>query len=233
MDSMWIIKNGIPFTVDSFGIYEKIKNVNLSDKENSIFEAIATAIADGKEAKEAVFSNTTTMMEKAVMLQAKVSEVSDKAVDLCVDNAQPLNIRNLMYWQKQIDANIDLASENAQSFHTEEKAKAHITLEEVRLQMSVEANYRLLKTGYQIDVADLTELVSQLRNANTERAQILFGAGDEAVLSSKQALYNEAVAYDTKQMSDLIDLLVTTCTDYGIETATPDILEKYKEEWKP
>ncbi len=193
MDSMWIIKNGIPFTVDSFGIYEKIKNVNLSDKENSIFEAIATAIADGKEAKEAVFSNTTTMMEKAVMLQAKVSEVSDKAVDLCVDNAQPLNIRNLMYWQKQIDANIDLASENAQSFHTEEKAKAHITLEEVRLQMSVEANYRLLKTGYQIDVADLTELVSQLRNANTERAQILFGAGDEAVLSSKQALYNEAV----------------------------------------
>ena len=46
-------------------------------------------------------------------------------------------------------------------------------------------------------------------------------------------LYYGSSSYDTKQMSDLIDLLVTTCTDYGIETATPDILEKYKEEWKP
>ena len=46
-------------------------------------------------------------------------------------------------------------------------------------------------------------------------------------------LYYGSSSYDSKQMSDLIDLLVTTCTDYGIETASPDILEKYKEEWKP
>lgn len=193
MDSMWIIKNGIPFTVESFGIYESIKNVNLSDKENNIFEAIATAIADGKQAKEAVFSNTTTMVEKAVMMQDAIFEVSDRAVDLCVDNAQPLNIRNLMYWQKQIDTNVVLANAEVQTTNVDEKAKAHLTLEEVRLQMSVEANYRLLKSGYQIDVADLTELVEKLKNANNERAQILFGTGDEAVLGSRQALYNETV----------------------------------------
>ena len=193
MDSMWIIKNGIPFTVESFGIYESIKNVNLSDKENNIFEAIATAIADGKQAKEAVFSNTTTMVEKAVMMKDAIFEVSDRAVDLCVDNAQPLNIRNLMYWQKQIDTNVVLANAEVQTTNVDEKAKAHLTLEEVRLQMSVEANYRLLKSGYQIDVADLTELVEKLKNANNERAQILFGTGDEAVLGSRQALYNETV----------------------------------------
>ena len=193
MDSMWIIKNGIPFTVETFGIYEKIKEVDFAGKENKLFDAIATAIADGKPAKEADFSNTTSMMEKAVMVQNAIDEVTTEAIDLCVDNAQPLNIKNLMYWQKQIDANASIIETNTKSTNSDEKAKAYLTLEEVRLQMSVEANYRLLKSGYQIDVADLTDLVGQLKAANTQRAQILFGTADEAVLGSRQALFTETV----------------------------------------
>lgn len=193
MDSMWIIKNGIPFTVESFDIYQKIKNVDFLSKENKMFDAIATAIADGKEAKEAVFSNTISMMEKAVMTYEAVNEVTNQAVDMCVDNGQPINIRNLTYWQKQINANVASGSLDTQNVNAEAKVKGYLALEEVRLQMSVEANYRLLKSGYQIDVADLTDLVEQIKNTNSERAQILFGAGDENVLSAKQALYNETV----------------------------------------
>lgn len=46
-------------------------------------------------------------------------------------------------------------------------------------------------------------------------------------------LYFGSSSYDTKQMSDLIDLLVDDCKAQGIETATPDELAKYKEEWRP
>lgn len=46
-------------------------------------------------------------------------------------------------------------------------------------------------------------------------------------------LYFGSSSYDTKQMSDLIDVLVFSCREHGIETATPDELAKYKEEWKP
>lgn len=196
MDSMWIIKNGIPFTEDSFDIFEKIKNVNLVQEDNSIMDAIATAIADGKPAKEAVFSNTTTMMEKAVMSYEALNDVTNQAVDLCVENNQTLNIRNLSYWQTQINANVNLGktvSESMSQALTQEKAKGYLALEEARLQMSVEANYRLLKSGYQIDVADLTDLVMNLKDANAQRAQVLFGEGDEIVLNAKQSLFNETV----------------------------------------
>ena len=74
----------------------------MADKDNQIFDAIAAAIADGKHAKEATLSNTQSMMEKAVVLHDALSEMTNRAVDLCVENAQPLNIRNLNYWQKQI-----------------------------------------------------------------------------------------------------------------------------------
>ena len=193
MDSMWIIKNGIPFTVESFDIFVKIKNIDFSNKKDTIFDAIATAIADGKPAKEAVFSNTISMMEKAVLMQNTIEEVSNQAADLCVDNNQTLNIKNLAYWQKQIDTNMVLANSSGETIHLDEKEKAHLVLEEVRLKMSVEANYKLLKSGYQIDVADLTDLVDSLKNVNTQKAQILFGIGDEAVLNSRQALFAETV----------------------------------------
>ena len=192
MDSMWIIKNGIPFTEDSLTVYEKIKNINMADKDNQIFDAIAAAIADGKYAKEATLSNTQSMMEKAVVLHDALSEMTNRAVDLCVENAQPLNIRNLNYWQKQINANM-VTHTDIQGTNDKAKADGYLVLAEVRLQMSVEANYRLLKSGYQIELADLTDLVNKLKNQNIERAQILFGEGDEIVLGEKQALFTETV----------------------------------------
>lgn len=46
-------------------------------------------------------------------------------------------------------------------------------------------------------------------------------------------LYYGSSSYDTKQMSDLIDAIVFACHEHGIDTATPDELAKYKEEWLP
>lgn len=38
--------------------------------------------------------------------------------------------------------------------------------------------------------------------------------------------------YNTKEMSDFIDYVVEVAKDYGIETATPDEIERYKALWK-
>lgn len=45
------------------------------------------------------------------------------------------------------------------------------------------------------------------------------------------AYYGSSV-YDTKQMSDLIDALVQDAQALGIETRTPEQIEKLKAEWK-
>lgn len=44
--------------------------------------------------------------------------------------------------------------------------------------------------------------------------------------------YYGSSEYDTKQMSRLIDLVVTECKEHGIETLTPAQLAAMKEEWK-
>lgn len=45
-------------------------------------------------------------------------------------------------------------------------------------------------------------------------------------------LYFGSSMFDTKQMSRLIDLVIEDCKENGIETMTPDELERLKEEWQ-
>lgn len=45
-------------------------------------------------------------------------------------------------------------------------------------------------------------------------------------------MYYGSSSYDTKQMSALIDLLIEDARELEIETATPEELERYKEEWR-
>lgn len=44
-------------------------------------------------------------------------------------------------------------------------------------------------------------------------------------------LYYGSSEYDTKQMSRLIELVVDACKDAGIETATPEEIERMMSEW--
>lgn len=45
------------------------------------------------------------------------------------------------------------------------------------------------------------------------------------------AVYYGSSTYDSKQMSELIDLIVLECKEQGIETLPPDRLEAMKDEW--
>lgn len=44
-------------------------------------------------------------------------------------------------------------------------------------------------------------------------------------------LYYGSSTYDTRQMSRLIDMVVADCKDQGIETLTPDELDRLKDRW--
>lgn len=44
-------------------------------------------------------------------------------------------------------------------------------------------------------------------------------------------LYFGSSTYDSKQMSDLIDRLISEAKELGIETDTPEQIERYKGEW--
>lgn len=65
-------------------------------------------------------------------------------------------------------------------------------LQEVRLMMTVEANVKLLKSGFSIDTSQLEELVDALKELEQRQAETLFGASKDP--NADYSLYKESVA---------------------------------------
>uniref|UniRef100_A0AAU8B6F2 NinB protein n=1 Tax=Dulem virus 33 TaxID=3145751 RepID=A0AAU8B6F2_9CAUD len=82
----------------------------------------------------------------------------------------------------------------------------HLGLEEAQ---SFETAWSMLGTGWITEQVDYTQ------------------DGSQVVIRA----YYGSSQYNTKQMSRLIDELVSDCKDHGIETLTPRELARMKEEW--
>ena len=67
-------------------------------------------------------------------------------------------------------------------------------MEEIRLQMTVEANMKLLESGYQIDTAELEQLVEDLKVAENAVNQQLFKTENAQEAQTRANLYEETRA---------------------------------------
>lgn len=70
-------------------------------------------------------------------------------------------------------------------------ASKYRQLQEIRLMMTVEANVKLLKSGFSIDTSDLEELVDALKELEQKQAEKLFPGSENA--AADYALYKESI----------------------------------------
>lgn len=98
------------------------------------------------------------------------------------------------------------------------------------LNMSKDEVYLLMLKRY-----GQSELVSILSNINISGYFKYYEVAGTTILNNKEfthyKIYKGSSEYDTKEMSILIDGIVSECKDLGIETLTPDELEKLKSAW--
>lgn len=71
--------------------------------------------------------------------------------------------------------------------------RARRQLEELRLQMTITANYSLIKRGFALDTTELSQLVEELRAAENERQQKLFGGESVSENETRKSLFNETI----------------------------------------
>lgn len=129
-DGKWLVEKGVPLTEKTFSALEQLKEVTLPASEEALFEAIAGALADGKEAGAGnLFDGRSTYR---------------KAADCYIA------------YEKKYEA-ILAAEPNP------ENIKARRQLEEIRLHMTVEANIKLLRSGFSIDTAPMEEMIEALK----------------------------------------------------------------------
>ncbi|MCM1155658.1 MAG: DUF6240 domain-containing protein [Roseburia sp.] len=208
-NAKWLIEKGIPLTEESLRSLSQLDSLVLPQEEKQILSAIASAIADGKEAGRANLTDDRSNLEKAAEYADRFAQVTEEAIEQTIVEGRPLTLPNLENAQKQLAENAETLKKNQTSSNQtiSEKAAAEVPetsyvehpqaitarrqLEEIRFMMTVEANLRLLKTGFVIDTSELGQLVEALKQIETQQKQLMFGEEDAEKISEKSALYAE------------------------------------------
>lgn len=206
-NARWLIEKGIPLTPESAARLHELNTLAFPQDEKQILSAIAAAIADGKSAGEANLADRESSFEKAAEYVERFNGISRQAADKVEAEGKALTLANLEAAQKQLEAaqdneaknrpqpeNADSSMENTaqtEPYGVPEAVTARRQLEEVRLMMTIEANRKLLESGYAIDTTELEKLVEALRQIEERQKQLWFGADDIDEASKKAALYAE------------------------------------------
>ena len=160
----WIVMQGIPLTKESLLSLHQIKEISFPISEENGADAIAAAIADNKRTVNANLYEKTSSYTKALEIKEATENISDDDIMTWAESGSDLNLRNL-FSESEKNA-VDQYRVQALTIGAEDQrvVEARLQLEEVRLQMSVNANRQLLFKGISIDTEPMSELVDQLRS---------------------------------------------------------------------
>lgn len=199
----WLIEKGIPLNVHTFSHLQKLWEMKLPEKSSDFLNAAAAAIADGKTPVGTDITKKQSDTERAVELfqQTEVleDEKAQEAIKEVLTEGKPFTLRNLFaaYGEIRTDAGAS-KSKNAAERHgipvgEEALLRARRQLEEVRLSMTVTANLRLLRSGYQMETAPIEELITALKKAEGDYAKALMQEADTETATEKAKLYKQTL----------------------------------------
>lgn len=186
-DAAFLLKYDVPLTEENLLLYEKIKpfvkeGQRLSEEE--LKRRIWKQVYEGKPAFQADLSRTEDIYEEAVRLYEAVKELPADAAKQAMQHHEGkdeltlgdiLESGNKAGKPKEGTEEKEAAPEPERSGETfaepPEILAARRQLEEIRLRMTVEANVKLLRSGFRIDTAPMEELIERLRAAEESFAE--------------------------------------------------------------
>lgn len=197
-EAKWLVESGMMLTVDALNQIHDLKAISFPLDPDSIVDSIARALSEGKKPQDALLTEANDIYSQARKLMEDVSEITDEVVAKVVEEKQPLTIRNL---QKAMQSFLFEAAPPKQ-----EESQALLTarrqLEEVRLQMTMEANVKLLKSGFSIDTAPISEVVEKLKAMEEDSSERLYGTQSKDEALAREQIYKDTL-YKTNAIKEM------------------------------
>lgn len=196
--SQWMLENEIPLTKENLQYVADLNQMKFPVDAQKLEKAMVEAVAEGKRPKDAVILDGYSLTDQAQHAQEVVNQATDSNIWTVLDKGLPVTIENLeaaMNQEQPSAAAKEDLSQDIPEFVKEDikYITAKRQLEEIRLMMTTQANYTLLKQGISIDTRPLEELVEQLKGAEQNYyTNMLKDNGVEAT-SENAALFADTV----------------------------------------
>lgn len=160
----WLLEKGLPVTGENISLLQDIKDVTFPLDIMQVIKQAAQAIGEGKSPFEVNLKKRDEgIYKEACKIYDRYQKITFQAVDYTVNNHMECNLKNMETYDSQMGYGIP-------------QLQARKALEEIRLKMTVEANVKLLQSGYQIETAPMEDFIRQLENAAKSLSEGVFGS---------------------------------------------------------
>ena len=169
-NAIFLLKNNVPLTAENIQDFNTLNGAKTITAQE-LPQAITDAVREGKSPLEAMAVKGFSDMDKARDAADVVSKATDQDLSSVIADEKPLTIENLK--QAMADNSENSSGSNNSSTNSALQASASADelklvsakrqLEEARLVMTTEANYRLIKQGISIDTTELSDIVDKLK----------------------------------------------------------------------
>ena len=180
-NAVFLLKNNVPLTAANIQNFNTLNGAETVTTQE-LLQAITDAVIEGKSPLEAMAVKGFSDMDKARDAADVVSKATDQDLSSVIADEKPLTIENLK--QAMADNSGSNRSTNNSGSNNALQASASADelklvsakrqLEEARLVMTTEANYRLIKQGISIDTTELSDIVEQLKAQEKTLGEALF-----------------------------------------------------------
>lgn len=203
--AQWLIEKQLPLTKENLIKLQQLENISAmeadSQPENEVvLEHMIDALLDGKRPAQALVGEVTTVLERSQHAVSVLQSATDEQLQAVIASGQTVTIGNLeqaaltgtVVYQEEM--NIQLVTARRQ-------------LEEIRLQMTVEAGVTMIRSGISVETESLQNLIEHLKQIEEQYYnQLLTGKNIEPSTANVN-LYQE----------------ITTVRD-GIRQAPADVI---------
>ena len=169
-DSKWLIENEIPLTEENLQYYQDLKELKLPLDAAQVTENIAAAVAEGNKPQDAMLIDGYNLWDQAEHAAEVINQTTDEDIAYVVNHDMELTVDNLEKAAAHRGEESYAPVQEGEVYTDKglEMLTAQRQLEEIRLAMTAEANYALLKQGISIDTKPLAELVDELKNMENQ-----------------------------------------------------------------
>ena len=186
-EAQFMLSAGLALTQQNLLKVDLLRNETFPLDVQTIADATARAICEGNRPAQANVFEKELLYEKAVRIYDQTQEINDSALEQAVLDKSPVTLKALSGLTEN-----KAAMEPSLFANDTALIRAKRQLEEIRLQMTVSANYQLLKKGMEIDIMPLKDLVEALKKQEQETAQKLFPGQDTTASVDAYKTYQSA-----------------------------------------
>ena len=163
----WMVEHQIPLTEENLRLADRISEITIPQERKKLVESIVTAMAGGERAIKAPLTTDDNYIRRS----EEVLEILDKAtqedVKAVIAKKEEVTLLNL---QQEIEIEDEPSAPVPNLRDADVRVvRAYRELEELRLKMTLEVSVKMMRQGIQVETAELSDLVEQLRMLEEEQ----------------------------------------------------------------